>query len=462
MPSSTHPHTRIRTRSRVLELDIRRRLRWHLRELGFQRDGRSSIAPERLDKEHLRSLHRKARTQVLRRERAFVKEAFPRLKEHFASGSDVTPDAISVRLQLVASDTEESELFRLASLTWGVPVTAGYGRRMRFLVWDKSNEKLVGLIGLSDPVFNLSTRDNAIGWSGKDRLRRLVDVMNANVLGAVPPYNMLLGGKLVASLVRTKEVRDAFTKRYSKTRGIISGERKKASLLLVTVTSSLGKSSVYDRITLNGVPYLQSIGYTSGWGHFHVPDNLFHDIQKYLRIRHHEYANGNRFGEGANWRLRTTRAALVMMGMDPNLLRHNIKREVFLCRLAKNTDAVLKGDEEIPDYRGLMSVRRVSEAAVERWVVKRALSRPDYLQWSNDAISRLLDPRTTGIESLVSLPPHQSGLPLPHSPLDLLSREQAEIEMVAVPREHVGAATSRRPGASTPSLDHTYRPGADT
>jgi len=33
--------------------------------------------------------------------------------------------------------------------------------------------------------------------------KRLVNVMDAYVLGAVPPYNMLLGGKLVASLVRS-------------------------------------------------------------------------------------------------------------------------------------------------------------------------------------------------------------------------------------------------------------------
>jgi hypothetical protein len=42
------------------------------------------------------------------------------------------------------------------------------------------------------------------------RSGRHANVLDAYVLGAVPPYNRLLGGKLVAAMLRTKEVRDAF------------------------------------------------------------------------------------------------------------------------------------------------------------------------------------------------------------------------------------------------------------
>jgi len=376
-----------------LEASIRQRLRWHFRDLGFLRQGHGVIGPVASEKDQLRALHRKLRTQVLRREQTFIEEAFPRLKKYLASGTDITPDDISARLQLVSADTEQSDLFRLASLTWGVPVTSGYGRRMRFLVWDNSNGKLMGLIGLSDPVFNLHTRDVVIGWSGKDRLERLVDVMNAHVLGAVPPYNMLLGGKVVACLLRSKEIRDAFDSRYGHTKGIISGKRKHASLVLITVTSSLGKSSVYDRLNLNGVRYLEPIGFTSGWGHFHVPDRLFVDIKKYLRIKHHDYAHGNNFGDGANWRLRATRAALEMIKMNPNLLRHNIKREIYVCRLARNADRFLRGETSRPDYRGLLGIRDLSHFAVARWVTNRARTRPEYRDWTQDSVRTLLNPR---------------------------------------------------------------------
>ena len=67
------------------------------------------------------------------------------------------------------------------------------------------------------------------------------------MLGALPPYSQLLGGKLVASLIKTREVVDAFTKRYNDSTGLISGQKKKARLVAVTTTSALGRSSVYNR-----------------------------------------------------------------------------------------------------------------------------------------------------------------------------------------------------------------------
>ena len=391
-------------RAQGLEASIRRRFRRHLRELGFSRSGRSAIAPPNDEKQALRALQGKRRNEHLREERVFIRTAFPRLAHHFADGKGLRPADIRARLQLIESGTEESELFRLASLTWGVPVSSGYGRRMRFLVWDDAHSKLMGLVGLADPVFNLRSRDESIGWTSTDRKERLVDVLNAYVLGAVPPYNMLLGGKLVSCLVRTREVRDSFVKRYRHTSGVISGRRKLPSLTLVTTSSSLGKSSIYDRLRLNGIAYFQSVGFTSGWGHFHVPNRLFHDMREYLALRGHPYANGHAFGEGSNWRLRASRAALEMIGIDSNLMNHGIKREVFLCRLASNTDQVLRGEVSRPVYSGLLRVRDVSDLAVERWVTNRARTRPEYLDWKSSDVLGLLNPRNNGLHSLPKLP----------------------------------------------------------
>ncbi len=105
------------------------------------------------------------------------------------------------------ADTIESELFRYACLLWSVPVSQGFGRRVRFLVRDKQNGKLVGIFALGDPVFNLRCRDGFIGWSSGDREKRLYNVMDIFILGAVPPYNSLLCGKLIALLAASNEVR---------------------------------------------------------------------------------------------------------------------------------------------------------------------------------------------------------------------------------------------------------------
>ena len=138
--------------------------------------------------------------------------------------------------------------------------------------------------------------------------------MDAYVLGAIPPYNQLLGGKLMACLLRSRELYDDFKYAYGDTTGIISGEGKKARLLAVTTSSSMGRSSVYNRVKLDGVQYLESIGFTGGWGHFHIPDRLFAELRDYLRDIDHRYADQHEFGKGPNWRMRTTRAALAELG----------------------------------------------------------------------------------------------------------------------------------------------------
>lgn len=376
----------------TLESQIKRRLRAHLRKLGYTKNSAGLLTLPGTGKNTVRLLHQDQRIEKLRAEGAFVKENLPALLSYFASGADVEPAKISPRLQLVEANTTESDLFRLACLTWTVPVSQGYGRRMRFLIWDDNNGKLIGLIALGDPVFNLKARDVLIGWNQAQRRSRLVNVMDAYVLGALPPYNMLLGGKLVASLVRTKEVRDLFRKKYAATKGIISGKQKRAALTIITTSSALGRSSIYNRLKLDGIKYFESIGYTTGYGHFHIPDSLFQDMRTYLKRKHHRYANNHDFGDGPNWKLRTVRLALDLIGMNSELLKHNISREVFLCRIASNAERVLLGKAKRRHFKKLLSVKEVSELAINRWILPRAISRPEFRQWQRSDLQNLLVP----------------------------------------------------------------------
>jgi hypothetical protein len=372
------------------EARIKRQLRQHLKALGFTKTKDGHLAPPELTKERVRLLHLAQRQERLTAEASFVDEQWPRLQQYFADGSEVVPERIAPRLELVGPACWQSDLFRLASLTWSVPVSQGYGRRMRFLVWDDSNGKLIGLLGLGDPVFNLRVRDEWIGWSLAQRKRRLVDVLDAFVLGALPPYNMLLGGKLVASLIRSVEVKKAFADRYTDARGVISGKRKRPHLSLVTTTSALGRSSIYNRLALQGEPIFTSIGYTSGWGHFHIPETLFAEIRQYLEARGDEYAGNHRFGDGPNWKLRAVRKALTLVGLDGDLLQHGIAREVFVCPLASNAKRVLKGQVTRPDFRGLSTVPEIGEMVKERWMVPRASRCPEYRCWQRSGIESLL------------------------------------------------------------------------
>jgi hypothetical protein len=372
------------------EASLRRKIRRHLRELGFHKTEEGNLEINGSGKDVVRALHSSQRDERLASNADFLARRAPELLRHFALGREINPAAVTPMLERVHADTWQADLFRLASLTWSVPVSNGFGRRLRYLVWDGHNEKLIGLIAIGDPVFNLSVRDNLIGWNVHERGARLVNIMDAYVLGALPPYSALLGGKMVACLVRSRDVYDDFARTYGGTVGIISGEEKKARLLAVTTASSMGRSSVYNRLKLNGTSYFNSIGYTGGWGHFHIPDSLFLELREYLRSIGHRYADLHRFGQGPNWRLRTTRAALEALGFKDDLLRHGIQREVFICNLAANAAKILRTGKGRPDLSSLLSVREVAQLAVERWILPRSQRRPEFKSWTHDDLLQLL------------------------------------------------------------------------
>jgi len=152
----------------------------------------------------------------------------------------------------------------------------------------------------------------------------------------------------------------------------------------------MGRSSVYNRLKLGGVRYFEPIGYTRGWGHFHISDDLFLELRDYLRTIGHQYADQHRFGQGPNWRLRTTRAALKALGFRDDLLRHGVRRQVFVCKLASNAATILRNGEGRPDLSALLTAQQVADLALERWILPRARRRPDYRLWKRPDVLRLL------------------------------------------------------------------------
>ena len=372
------------------EANIKRKFRRHLHALGFEKSDEGALQIQGTGKEIVRTLHRAQREERLRTNREFIAAKAEKLLGHFASGREIDATRISPILERVSAGTWQGDLFRLASLTWSVPVSNGFGRRMRYLVWDEHNGKLIGLIAIGDPVFNLAVRDRLIDWDTHDRSARLVNVMDAYVLGA----NALLGGKLVACLLRSRDLYDDFAQTYGGSTGIISKEEKKARLLAVTTSSSMGRSSVYNRLKPGGQQYLKSIGYTGGWGHFHIPDRLFAELRDYLRDIDHTYADQHRFGQGPNWRLRTTRAALSALGFKEDMLRHGIQREVFICELAKNAAKILRTGKGKPDVGDLLTAKEISELALERWMVPRAARMPEFKDWNSGDLVDLFGNQT--------------------------------------------------------------------
>ncbi len=369
--------------------------------------------PSTLSKEGIRAMHAAQRREVLRRELAALGRKVPALLAHFANGREVRPETIDPQLIAVKSEGVTADLFRFATLLWSVPVSKGYGRRMRYLVRDRSNGKLIGVFGLTDPVFNLRARDKWIGWNAEQRRAGLVHVMDAYVVGAVPPYSYLLGGKLVTSLIGSAEVGEAFAKRYAEIPGRISKQRKGARLVLVTVSSALGRSSLYNRLRLFSrssetghrrvLVELIRVGWTEGYGHFHFSESIFRALRRLVKARGHRYADGYQYGDGPNWRMRVARVGLAMLGLDPELVRHGIAREVYVMPLAGNCRDFLCGRvDEVGIDRP--RVQEIAKAALERWVLPRAARCPEYTAFEREEILSQIRSALQGADAAVASP----------------------------------------------------------
>lgn len=351
---------------------LRQALEDHLIELGFSKNGSGYRAPKDPSKQTIRDLHSEHRREVLKRHSKFINAEGPHLLEQLANGRDLDPTKIEPEIIEVSPRSAEARLFRFATLLWSIPVSQGFGRRLRFIVRDRYNGRLIGLFALGDPVFNLNARDSWIGWSHKDRAARLVHVMDAYVLGAVPPYSFLIGGKLIAALLGSQEVKDAYERKYLGMKGIISQRTNHARLVLVTTTSALGRSSLYNRLAIPGGVRFIRIGETKGFGHFHISGEIFNALRAYLENEGHPYANGNRFGMGPNWKIRVIRTALVHIGVDASsILKHGIRREVYAIPLTNNFRNVLLGQQKIAESK-VLPASEISNYCLKRWIVPRA------------------------------------------------------------------------------------------
>jgi hypothetical protein len=359
---------------------LRTKVIYSLRRQGFVVRNGTVSPPAGLDKDRIRSLHA---TAVLHQRDC----AAPRLAKletlllsHIADGSELCPDQILPQLIEVRSGSLDELLFRYASLHWSVPVSSGYGRRLRFLVVDQYNSKLIGLIGLCDPVYSIAARDHWIGWTSAQKAVRLPNVMEAFVLGAVPPYSMLLGGKLVALLAGSTEIRDAFRNKYHGQRSRIRARLIDGRLALVTTSSALGRSSVYNRLSVHDRKVFEPIGYTGGSGDFHFANGLYESLKTFADKHAEPSFRNAKWGTGFRNRRELIKKCLPLLGLSSEWIYHGIRREMFAVALASNSREFLKGSHQ----RLLWfndSASELGDAFRERWLLPRAKWDQRFRDW---------------------------------------------------------------------------------
>jgi hypothetical protein len=342
-----------------------------LRRQGFSVRDNQIVLPRNVDKDRLRRLHRlSVRHRVDDAGRRLARHEH-RLIRRIACGREINPQRFTPRLVEVLPDSEDELLFRYASLHWSIPTSSGYGRRLRFLVEDAHNGKLVGLFGLCDPVFSVAARDAWVGWGVSARKARLRHVMEAFILGAVPPYSMLLGGKLVAMLCGSDEVRRAFQRKYGRGESLITNASADGRLAMIATTSALGRSSIYNRLRYQNRLLMLSVGFTSGWGEFQFSNGAYSQLREYAEKYCDKTAKHEAWGTGFRNRREVVRRVLAHVGLSGNLMNHGIRRELFVMPLAKNAREFLRGEHQ----RLLWFHQPADHLAAffrERWLIPRS------------------------------------------------------------------------------------------
>ena len=211
-------------------------------------------------------------------------------------------------------------------------------------------------------------------------------MMNIQVCGAIPPYNHILGGKLVAMTLTGPEVINEYREKYegykSKIASAMSGEPvMKNNELVFLDTTGLFKvgSAQYDRVRVpasNGQIEYKEIGKTSGYGSVQFGPKARQRLAAVTEMLENRQAVKGRFGEGIAPKMRKIRRGLENLNLDGELLKHESPRVIYSIPLASDFREFLFGLTDDPDYLWEFEDPTAEQQEIydhwkHRWVSKR-------------------------------------------------------------------------------------------
>jgi len=127
---------------------------------------------------------------------------------------------------------------------------ANPGRNIKVIAKDKNTGKVLGMMSLGSDVTSIAARDTFIGWTKDNKFtdgRLRCTSIGTSIVATQPLGYNFLGGKLVAMLLTSEELRVHWKKTYGDT------------LIGLTTTSLYGIHSMY-----NGIPLWKTLGESTG------------------------------------------------------------------------------------------------------------------------------------------------------------------------------------------------------
>jgi hypothetical protein len=221
-----------------------------------------------------------------------------------------------------------------------------------------------------------------------------INMMDIIVCGAVPPYNFILGGKLVAMLLTSSQIVNDYEQKYKNYVSNIASKMKgedvyrDAKLALLGTTSLYASgSSQYNRIKIpilenkkDKIEYIR-YGLTKGYGSIHFSEETIKCLNELQEQTKQARLINNRFGEGINPKFRRVSAGLSSIGLTAvdKFLRHRSQRIVYGVPLGKKTYEFLRGETDDPEYffdptseEEIINVSKyISRYWAKRWLLMR-------------------------------------------------------------------------------------------
>ena len=283
---------------------------------------------------------------------------------------------------------------------------------------------------LGEPNFSSRWHDFLNSESGQTAIRAAflaqksrhvgTSILELNVCGAIPPYNELLAGKLVALVALSPHVVSDYRQRYGNRPSDIASRLKGENVIRPAELVFLGTTSLYragtsqyNRLKLpagllcSGAPAVrwERLGETTGYGTLHISRLTLQCLEEVENEGGVSLIN-NIFGEGPSPKLRLIRQGITDI-FEPGqrdvldeLTKHSMGRLVYGAWLAVNGRAYLNGSIDHPTYYFDQSLdpiegtERIVDYWRERWLLPRlnyqealdrvAAFRPESLYVSKD------------------------------------------------------------------------------
>jgi len=330
------------------------------------------VPPESYDKETIKNSMAFKREEIIVKHREWIDKNMEFARRNLANGIDVLNSEIDPIIEVCETE-KQHRLFRMLRYYWSSPYSEYVGRRIKLIIRDRAlpNKPVIGIAALGSPIIHIPERDDFIGWDKETRTKNLIYTLDAYIIGALPPYNYLLGGKLISYILASNEVREIYRKKYKDQ--ITLKEKRKANKLVGIFTTSLyGNSSQYNRVKFKDELLYKPIGQTKGFGTLHLSEQTIQLMIKFLKSKGVEV--GHKFGDGPSWVMRVIRSAGDLLGFDSNfLLKHSFRRNIYFVPLAKDYKAFLNGETKQPKFNN-HSKKELVEFWKTRWLENRKLN----------------------------------------------------------------------------------------